>query len=197
MQGAVLRPIGSTRMLSMGRCGTQRRTSATWEAAVTTRVRSIGQSRAVRRTVIDPNSKKEVPVDVIDNEIVAVYDDEGHIKFDKDHRPVLLLKGEVEHKKYYWAHGVARDQDMYEWFKKKIYDGQSIPDIWRPAWLGAVFIFLLGTIGLTILDAVAQRLYLKGEPIRGTKELSPKKYAREYRREAGIALKSYNQGSEL
>ena len=167
---------------------------STWRG---TFANSRSQYTTLARTVIDPNSKKEVPVDVIDNEIVAVYDDEGHIKFDKDHRPVLLLKGEVEHKKYYWAHGVARDQDMYEWFKKKIYDGQSIPDIWRPAWLGAVFIFLLGTIGLTILDAVAQRLYLKGEPIRGTKELSPKKYAREYRREAGVALKSYNQGSEI
>lgn len=167
---------------------------STWRG---TFANSRSQYTTLARTVIDPNSKKEVPVDVIDNEIVAVYDDEGDIKFDKDHRPVLLLKGEVEHKKYYWAHGVARDQDMYEWFKKKIYDGQSIPDIWRPAWLGAILIFIFGTIGLTILDAVAQRLYLKGEPIRGTKELSPKKYAREYRREAGVALKSYNQGSEI
>jgi hypothetical protein len=58
-------------------------------------------------------------------------------------------------------------------------------------------ILVFGTFGLSILDAVAQRLYMKGEPIRGTKELSPKKYARENRREAGIALKSYTQGSEI
>jgi len=86
---------------------------------------------------------------------------------------------------------------MYEWFKEHIYEGQSIPDIWRPAWLGAILIFIVGTIALTSLDMVAQRLYLKGEPIRGTRELSPKKYAHECRREIGVALKSYNQGSEI
>jgi hypothetical protein len=69
--------------------------------------------------------------------------------------------------------------------------------MWRPAWLGAIVIFIIGTIALTTLDMVAQRLYLKGEPIRGTRELAPKKYAREYRKAAGVALKSYNQGSEI
>lgn len=164
---------------------------STWRSSF---ANSRSQYTTLARTVIDPNTKKEIRLDVRDDEIVPVYD-EGHIKLDKDHRPILLLKSSIEHKQYYWAHGVARDQDMYEWFKKTIYDGQSLRNIWRPAWLGAVFIFLFGTIGLTILDAVAQRLYLKGEPIRGTKELSPKKYAREYRREASVALKSYNQGT--
>src|SRR5260370_5512793 len=167
---------------------------STWRSAFSN---SRSQYTTLARTVIDPATKKEVSLAVKDDEIVPVLDDQGHIKLDKDHRPILLLKGEVEHKKYYWLHGVAGDRYMYEWFKEHIYDGQSISDIWRPAWLGAILIFIFGTIGLTILDAVAQRLYLKGEPIRGTKELSPKKYAREYRREAGVALKSYNQGREL
>jgi hypothetical protein len=167
---------------------------STWRG---TFANSRSQYTTLARTVIDPNTKKEVSLYVKDDEIEPVYDDDGHIKLDKDHRPILLLKGGIEHKKYYWLHGVAGDRYMYEWFKEHIYEGQSIPDIWRPAWLGAILIFIFGTIGLTILDGVAQRLYLKGEPIRGTKELSPKKYAREYRREAGVALKSYNQGSEI
>ena len=58
---------------------------STWRG---TFANSRSQYTTLARTVIDPNSKKEVPVDVIDNEIVAVYDDEGHIKLDKDHRPV-------------------------------------------------------------------------------------------------------------
>lgn len=167
---------------------------STWRSAY---ANSRSKYTTLARTVIDPASKKEVSLAVKDDEIVPVFDDEGRIKLDKDHRPILLLKGGIEHKKYYWLHGVAGDRYMHEWFRQTIYDGQSIPDIWRPAWLGGILIFLFGTIGLTILDAVAQRLYLKGEPIRGTRELSPKKYARERRREIGVALKSYNQGSEI
>src|SRR6267143_460704 len=37
------------------------------------------------RTVIDPGTKKEVFLDVKDNDIVPVWDQEGHIKLDKDH----------------------------------------------------------------------------------------------------------------
>jgi len=89
------------------------------------------------------------------------------------------------------------DVVAYNWFRRTIYDDQSIFDMWRPAWLGAIVIFIVGTIALTTLDMVAQRLYLKGEPIRGTRELPPRKYAREYRGEAGVALKTFKQGSEI
>jgi len=149
------------------------------------------------RTVIDPKTNKEMELVPKDNEITPSYDKFGRLKYDQRHYPVVSLKSGVEYKRFFWGEYIIPDLAQYTWFKDHMYDGQSIPDIWRPAWLGAFLIFIFGTIGLTILDAVAQRLYLKGEPIRGTKELSPKKYAREYRREYGIAIKSHNQGSEI
>lgn len=149
------------------------------------------------RTVIDPKTKKEVELAPKDDEITPSYDEFGRLKYDQRHYPVVFLKGGIEYKRFFWGEYIIPDLAQYTWFKDHVYEGQSIPDIWRPAWLGALLIFIFGTIALTILDAIAQRLYLKGEPIRGTKELSPKKYAREYRREYGIAIKSHNQGSEI
>ena len=151
----------------------------------------------LERTVIDPQTKKEKKAAVGDNDVVPALDDLNRLQYDKRHYPIIYLKGGVEHKSYYWAEFITPDVTAYNWFREVIYDDQSIFDMWRPAWLGAILIFVIGTIALTILDAVAQRLYLKGEPIRGTRELPPKKYAREYRKEAGVALRSYNQGSEI
>jgi hypothetical protein len=80
---------------------------------------------------------------------------------------------------------------MYEWFKRTTYEGQSLSDIWRPAWLGAILIFLFGTIFLTGLDMFAQRQYLKGQPVRGTRELLPRVYAREHRQHLGYSFTVY------
>lgn len=151
----------------------------------------------LERTVVDPHTKKEKIFSVLENEVVPALDDLNRLQYDKHHYPILYLKGGIEHKNFYWAENTIPDVVAYKWFRRVVYDDQSILDMWRPAWLGAILIFIIGTIALTILDAVAQRLYLKGEPIRGTRELPPKKYAREYRKEVGVALRSYNQGSEI
>lgn len=84
----------------------------------------------------------------------------------------------------------------YQWFRDTIYEGQSLSIIWRPAWLGGLLIFLLGTIGLTTLDVSAQRLYLKGEAIRGTRGLSPKQYAREHQKANGYGIRVYVDGGK-
>lgn len=140
------------------------------------------------RTVTDPHTKKDVTVPMMDDQIEPVFDDNGRIAFDERHYPKLLIRPEVERKKFFWAETIYPDAKAYEWYRGAIYEGKTIPDIWRPAWLGAIVIFIFGTIGLTTLDMIAQRLYLKGEPIRGTRELSPKKYAREHRKEVGYGI---------
>ena len=159
--------------------------------------RSRSHYTILARTVTDPRTKKEAVLAVQDNEIIPALDEQGRVKFDQRHYPIIYLKDGVEHKQFFWDELIAPDMAQYLWFHDHMYEGQSIPDIWRPAWLGAIVIFIVGTIALTTLDMVAQRLYLKGEPIRGTRELPPKKYARECRREIGVALKSYNQGSQI
>jgi hypothetical protein len=151
----------------------------------------------LERTVIDPHTKKELLLAVLENDVVPALDDANRLQYDKRHYPILFLKGGIEHKDFHWAENTIPDVVAYNWFRRTIYDDQSIFDLWRPAWLGAIVIFIIGIVALMTLDMVAQRLYLKGEPIRGTRELSPKKYARERRREIGVALRSYNQGSEI
>ena len=146
------------------------------------------------RTVTDPSKKREVVLGVSDNDIVPKVDDSGRLQYDQRHFPILILKDSVEHKRFYWAEDTLPDIVAYDWFHKAIYDQQSLIAIWRPAWLGASLIFIFGTIGLTTLDALAQRLYLQGEAIRGTRELSPKHYAREHRREIGYGINVFSAG---
>jgi hypothetical protein len=143
------------------------------------------------RIIRDPETKRDRSLAVLDDDLIPVLDEAGRIQFDRNRRPKLLLKAGIEHKKYLWEHGILRDLDAYEWFQSLIYEGKSIPDIWRPAWLGALLIFCFGIIALTALDVFAQQRYLKGEPIRGTRELSPKAYVREHRKHTGYGLMVY------
>jgi hypothetical protein len=143
------------------------------------------------RIVRDPETKRDVSLAVLEDDVIPVLDEAGRIQFDQNRRPKLLLKAGIEHKKYLWEHGTLRDLDAYEWFQRLIYEGKSIPDIWRPAWLGALLIFGFGITALTALDAFAQQRYLKGEPIRGTRELFPKAYVREHRKHTGYGLMVY------
>jgi hypothetical protein len=146
------------------------------------------------RVVTDPTTKKDISLAVRDEEIEPQLDEEGRIRFDKKHYPILSLKSGIEHKQYSWRESTTADAMAYQWFRDTIYEGQSIPIIWRPAWLGSLLIFFLGTIGLTSLDAFAQRRYLNGEAIRGTRALSPKQYSREHQKANGYGLRAYIDG---
>ena len=146
------------------------------------------------RVVTDPRTKKDISLAVRNEEIEPQLDEDGRIRFDKRHYPILFLKSGIGHKQYSWLETTSPDAMAYQWFRDTIYEEQSIPIIWRPAWLGGLLIFFAGTIGLTTLDAFAQRRYLKGEAIRGTRELSPKRYAREHLKENGYGIKVYVDG---
>jgi hypothetical protein len=108
-------------------------------------------------------------------------------------RPAFLLKRDVEHKRYYWSETDARDAEAYRWFRDTFYEGQGLLDLYRPAWLGGILIFFFGTTGLGAIDLFAQRRYVKGEAVRGTRQLRPKEYTREHRRETGYGIKVYAQ----
>ena len=153
--------------------------------------KSRSRYTTLARIVMDPETKRDRSLAVLNDDVIPVLDEAGRIQFDQNHRPKLLLKAGIEHKKYLWEHGILRDLDAYEWFQRLIYDGKSIPDIWRPAWLGPLLIFGCGIIALTALDAFAQQRYLKGQPIRGTRELLPKAYVREHRKHTGYGLMVY------
>ena len=107
-----------------------------------------------------------------------------------------MLKSGIEHKQYAWQESISPDGIAYQWFRDTIYEGQTIPGIWRPAWLGGLLILFLGTTGLTTLDVFAQRLYLKGEAIRGTRQLSPKHYERQHRSANSYGIRVYVRGGK-
>jgi hypothetical protein len=118
------------------------------------------------RVVTDPRTKKDLSLAVVDAEIEPHLDENGRIKFDKRHYSIILLKAGIDHKQFSWQETMTPDAAAYQWFRNTIYEGESIPLIWRPAWLGGLLIFFVGTVGLTSLDKFAQRRYLKGEAIR-------------------------------
>src|SRR5207253_3418904 len=101
------------------------------------------------RVVTDPRSKKDILLAVRNDEIEPQFDEDGRIRFDKRHYPILSLKSGIEHKQYSWLETTSPDPMAYQRFRDTIYEGQSIPIIWRPAWLGGLLIFFAGTIGLT------------------------------------------------
>jgi hypothetical protein len=132
-----------------------------------------------------------VALAVVDDQADPVLDEQGRIKFDPTHRPIFRIKDSVPFKRFFWNQTISPDAKACEWFRDTIYGEQTITDIWRPAWLGATLIFIFGTIFLTGLDMFAQRQYMKGQPVRGTRELLPKVYAREHRQHLGYLFTVY------
>lgn len=151
---------------------------------------SISRYATLQRVVTDPKTKRDVSLAVHDADVMPLLDDNEQIQI-KNGYPVLLLKKGLEHKQFQWRQSAVYDRVAYEWFRKHIYEDKSIPKIWRPAWLGAVLIFVLGTFGLISLDLFAQGRYMKGESIRGTRKLSPRGYARLHRNHTGYGITVY------
>ena len=131
-----------------------------------------------------------------DGLVKADFDDEGRIKV-KNGYPVFYLNPDAEVKQFAWTNEFLIDATAYGWFRRLIYEDLSLIDLWRPAWLGAIVFFLSGTGGLTGLYLFAQRRYVAGQPLRGTRELSPRQYRREHRKHTGYALTVYPQGMNL
>lgn len=100
-------------------------------------------------------------------------------------------------KNFFWQRQLIPDKNAYVWFRNNIYEDQSIIDLWRPAWLGALVIFLFGTVALTTLYQVFQHRYVKGKQVRGTRELRPREYRKEHRKHTGYAVKVYPQLMKL
>ncbi len=145
----------------------------------------------------DRSNGKDQKVAAIDPMVEPVLDENRHITFDQRHFPIFRLRPGVAAKKLFWEESIAPDANGYSWLRATIYDDQSIPDIWRPAWLGALLMFFLGTIALGSVDALAQRRYLNGQAIRGTREVAPKRYERDHQKDTGYGITVYAQGRTL
>jgi len=120
----------------------------------------------------DPKNGRDVRIMVHDGLVSPDFDDEGGIKV-KDRYPVFYLKPNVQVEQPAWANEYMTDATAYQRFRRIIYEDQSIIDLWRPAWFGAIIIFLGGTTGLTGLYMFAQRRLCRGPaPPRHTRALT-------------------------
>ena len=156
------------------------------------------QSRYTYLMIIvgDPNTKRDVEIGVRDDQVAPVTDAEGHPKIENK-LPVFQLTADIKVKQFSWKRQVIADATAYAWFRRVIYEDQSIVDLWRPAWLGASLVFIFGVVFLTTLYHVFQRRYVKGEQVRGTRKLAPGEYRREHRKHTGYALTVYPQMKRL
>jgi len=146
--------------------------------------------------VRDPETGDEIRIMVPDGLVIPEFDEEGRIKV-KDRYPVFHLKTNVPLEQCTWVTEFLADAIVYEQYRHLIYEDKSIIDLWRPAWLGAIMFFFTGTTGLTGLYIFAQRRYIEGQALRGTRELSPREYRREHRKHTGYALTAYPQVMNL
>jgi hypothetical protein len=158
--------------------------------------RSRSQYTYLVIVVNDPQTKHDVEIGVSDEQVTPSLDSEGRLKVE-DRLPVFRLTTDIKVKQFFWKQQTAPDADAYRWFRKVIYEDQSILDLWRPVWLGAALIFVSGTIGLTLLYQLFQRRFVKGEQVRGTRKLTPGEYRREHRKHTGYALIVYPQVKNL
>ena len=147
-------------------------------------------------TVSDPKTKHDVEIGVRDEQVTPELDAEGRVKI-QNKLPVFRLTADIKFKEFFWKQQVAKDADAYGWFRKAIYEDQSIVGLWRPAWLGASIIFVFGIVVLTTLYQVFQHRYVKGEQVRGTRKLTPGEYRKEHRKHTGFAVTVYPQVMNL
>ncbi len=156
------------------------------------------QSRYTYLVVVvsDPKTKRDVEIGIRDEQVTPELDAEGRVKI-QNKLPAFRLTADIKFKEFFWKQQVTKDADAYRWFRNAIYNDQSIIDLWRPAWLGAVLISVFGVVLLTILYQLFQHRYVKGEQVRGTRKLTPGEYRKEHRKHTGYAVKVYPQVRNL
>jgi hypothetical protein len=144
-------------------------------------------------TRTDRNTGRDVVFGLTDNEVEPL-DDESNIDCFND-TPTFVLKPGISVIDPAWTPEKLLDTRARDWFQRVIYKDKSLLDLWRPAWLGAIGIFLLGLAALIGLDQLAQHYYVKGEQLRGTRKLSPREYEKEHRDDFGYGLTVYEMES--
>ena len=144
-------------------------------------------------TRTDRKAGRDVVFGLTDNEVEPL-DDESNIDCFND-TPTFVLKPGISVIDPAWRQETMLDTRARDWFQRVIYKDKSLLDLWRPAWLGAIGIFLLGLAALIGLDQLAQHYYVKGEQLRGTRKLSPREYEKEHYNDFGYGLTVYEMES--
>jgi hypothetical protein len=165
-----------------------------WSTVRTSLPNSRSTYKFLTATRTDRKTGRDFRFGLTDKEVDPVLDNEGNIER-KNGYPLFELKPEVSLKGFAWTQEKMTDAFARDWFQRFIYEDRNLIDLWLPAWLGAIGIFLLGLLALIGLDQFAQQRYVKGEQLRGTRKLSPRKYEKEHRYDYGYGLTVYEMES--
>lgn len=141
-------------------------------------------------TTTDPKTGRDVRTYLTDNEVDPVLDNEGNIERVNGY-PVFDLKPGISVKEFTWTVEKYTDKSVYDWLRRVTYKDQTIVALWTPAWAGAIVILMLALVGLIVIDQALQRRYVRGDQLRGTRKLSPRKYQKEHRQDSGYGLTVY------
>jgi len=161
-----------------------------WSTAKSNLHNSRSTYKFLTATRTDRNTGRDVLFGLTDKEVEPVLDYEGNIeRFNGN--PAFVLKAGVSVIDPAWTQEKVLDTAACDWFRRVIYEDKSLLALWRPAWLGASGIFLLGLAVLIGLDQLAQYRYVKGDLLRGTRKLSPRKYQKEHYYDYGYGLTVY------
>jgi hypothetical protein len=161
-----------------------------WSTFRTNLPNSRSTYRFLTATRTDRKTGRDFRVGLTDNEVDPVLNNEGNIERINGY-PAFQLKAGVSVIDPAWTQEKVLDTFARDWFRRVIYEDKSLLDLWLPAWLGASGIFLLGLLALIALDQFAQQRYVKGEQLRGTRKLSPRKYQKEHYYDYGYGLTVY------
>src|SRR5215510_12651029 len=147
-------------------------------------------------TIRDHKSGREWEIRVTDYHVTPVRDEQGQVIL-KDGWMLFQVREDLDPqitiKDLHSTKQTLTDKQANEWFRDAIYGGKTLTVLWRPAWLWALIIFLVGTVGATVIYHVFQHRFVQGQQLRGTRELSPKRYQKEHRKDTGYNLKVYPQ----
>jgi hypothetical protein len=145
------------------------------------------------RTVVDPKTKQETVLAVLDDDIIPDLDDDNHLKTDENDHIKIFLKRGIAYKSFKWDTTPVAYKQAYDWFREHVYKDSGLIGIWTNAWwLGALLVLVAVSVIAFGVDMYAQHVYLKGDRIRGTRKLSISAYAREHRKHIGYGFKVYN-----
>ena len=147
-------------------------------------------------TIRDTKTGRDREIAVTDYDVTPVRDRQGNIIL-KDGWTLFRVRDNLDPqitiKDLHSTKQTLPDKQANEWLRDAIYDRKTLTVLWRPAWFWALIIFLVGTVGATVIYHVFQHRFVQGQQLRGTRELSPKQYQKEHLKHTGYNLKVYSQ----
>lgn len=127
--------------------------------------------------------------------MVAIYDEDGYIHQTPDGMPDVRLKAAYapQTKKFYWDWPTVKDSIARAWLRDRYYEGKTVIEFYHPAALCGGLLFVSGMGGAFGFRRYRIKRLLMGRVLRGTRELTPKQYAKEMRRETGVGIEVFTQ----